>query len=263
MSAGFCLWADLLGHLHDTCLKKLNIMEEVYSVIAYADDIAIPIEGNSRNQIEDKIKTVSNELKLWCDKNKLTISADKTKHMVFKSRLIRNPTVKYENKNIARVKTFKYLGVIIDEKLSFSDHIEETTNKILIVRNKLLTLANTKFKLPLKLIGLYNNQIIKAIGTYGSSIWAHRLKENMKLAEKLDRAQRTILLRMSGAYRTTPGVALNVILGILPLNLEARKLAAYYWLKKNNLTKTTEILNQMPNSKEEIEEIIAKIWQSH
>jgi len=39
----------------------------------------------------------------------------------------------------------------------------------------------------------------------------------------LDSAQRAMLLRMSGAYKTTPGDALNVILGIIPLSLEAKK----------------------------------------
>jgi len=101
--------------------------------------------------------------------------------MVFGNKLIRGPSVKYENKSIARVNTVKYLGVTIDEKLNFNAHIEETDHKMLTKGNKLVTLANTRFKLPLRLVKLYNSQIINAIGTYGSSIWAHRLKENKSL----------------------------------------------------------------------------------
>jgi len=62
--------------------------------------------------------------------------------MIFKNKL-RNPTIKYD-KNIKKVTTFRYLGG--NDKLNFNEHIEATTNKLLKVGNKLITLANTKFK---------------------------------------------------------------------------------------------------------------------
>ena len=97
--------------------------------------------------------------------------------------------------------------------------------------------------------------------TYASSVWAHRLQENKSLALKLNRAQRTILLRMSGAYKTTPGEAINVILGIRPLHLEAIKMAAQYWIKHENQIRATEILREIPQDIKDIDNKINQIWQ--
>jgi len=91
--------------------------------------------------------------------------------------------------------------------------------KIVKIGNKITTLSKTKFGLPLKYIELYHNQIINSIGVYRASVWAHRLNENKKLGEKLNSVQRSVLLRMSGAYKTTPGVALNTVLGIAPIRV--------------------------------------------
>ena len=150
-------------------------MREVHSVIAYADDIAILVEADSRKEIEDKTRIIMIRVKQWCDNNKLTISTEKTKYIIFKSKLERNPTIKYNNEPIKSVKSFKYLGITIDEKLNFEEHIENIKSRIVKVGNKLATIANNKYGLPIRLLKLYNNQIINAIGTYGASVWAHGL----------------------------------------------------------------------------------------
>lgn len=59
------------------------------------------------------------------------MSTEKTKCMIFNSTLKCGPTIKYEDVNIKTVRTFKYLRIIIDEKINFKDYIEETANKAL------------------------------------------------------------------------------------------------------------------------------------
>ena len=67
---------------------------------------------------------------------------------------------------------------------------------------------------------------------------------------------------MSGAYSTTPGVALNIILGIAPLHLEIIKSATQYWIKKKKLIRATETLGFFADTKENIEEAIITKWQN-
>lgn len=55
--------------------------------------------------------------------------------MIYKNNLQRNPIIKYEDRNIKIAKTFRYLGVVIDEKLNFNVQIEKTANKIITVGN--------------------------------------------------------------------------------------------------------------------------------
>jgi len=47
----------------DPCIKNLNNLMEVHSVIAYADDIAIIINGNARRILEDKSSIITRQIK--------------------------------------------------------------------------------------------------------------------------------------------------------------------------------------------------------
>jgi len=98
----------------------LNEMPEVTAFVAYADDIAIIADVDSRRGLEQKAERIMKAVSIWCKDNKLEISVEKTQYMIFKNRLIRNPTIKYINQTIKRTKTIKYLGITLDEKLNFA-----------------------------------------------------------------------------------------------------------------------------------------------
>lgn len=52
----------------------LNI-QEVERVMGYSDDQAVTVRGDSRGELERKANAIFNELTLWCDNNKVKISA--------------------------------------------------------------------------------------------------------------------------------------------------------------------------------------------
>jgi len=65
--------------------------------------------------------------------NKLTLNTDKTKFILFKPRQKRTSVqirVKLNNKEIEQVKETVFLGVVLDENLSWRSHIAYTANKI-------------------------------------------------------------------------------------------------------------------------------------
>ena len=111
------------------CLVKLNEMTEAECVVGYADDLVVVIKGNSRNQIEQKGNNITTALTSWCKNNKLQVSAEKTKYVLFKGKLNRNrgPIIKINNKTIKREEHFKYLGITLDEKLNFR-HVTNAKN---------------------------------------------------------------------------------------------------------------------------------------
>ncbi|GBN88831.1 hypothetical protein AVEN_272273-1 [Araneus ventricosus] len=53
---------------------------------------------------------------------------------------------------------------------------------------------------------------------HGAAVWC--LNPAVHMARKLSSIQRSFLLAISGAYRTTPSAALQIILGIPPLHLQ-------------------------------------------
>jgi hypothetical protein len=63
--------------------------------------------------------------------SELTISETKTKIMItkFPPRIHRDITVKVNNKKLEIVKEFKYLGILIDSKLTFQKHVNYCCGK--------------------------------------------------------------------------------------------------------------------------------------
>ena len=66
----------------------------------------------------------------WCTANKLSINLLKTKHMTVQhTKLDLEPAVHVNNKCITTVKSYEYLGMILDNKLSMNDHIDNMWKK--------------------------------------------------------------------------------------------------------------------------------------
>ncbi len=59
----------------------------------------------------------------WCSFNKLAINTEKTKWFFFSNRKISVPKLYLNNNEIERVTVFKYLGFLIDSKLSHKFHV--------------------------------------------------------------------------------------------------------------------------------------------
>ena len=99
----------------------------------YADDTAL--YSSAETQIEIKL-TLQIELTIVCEwlrANKLTLNANKTKYVIFgnKQQLLTKPDLNLcvRPSKIERVSSMKYLGVILDENLSFDEHVSYIVNK--------------------------------------------------------------------------------------------------------------------------------------
>jgi hypothetical protein len=246
----------------DPCLQKLNTHPDVSGVVAYADDIVIIVSADSRIELERKAGNAVSLLQNWCEENKLKISENKTKYILFKGKLKRNPIIKLNNANIKRVETIKYLGIHLDEKLNYNSHIQQICKSGLNATNKLITLAQGHFKIPIKIIRLYHQVVLNAIITYGASVWYHRILQNKKLADNINSVQRKILMRMTGAYNTVSNDALTILLGVTPLHLEVVKRGVFYWLKENNHLKIQNDISATVTSRQELEAWITTRWQN-
>ena len=244
----------------EPCLSQLESMEETEEIIAYADDIVIIINGNSRREIERKTNTTLSVLETWCRLNKLKLSKEKTVYMLMGGNLQRNPTIKIDNNNIQRVKVFKYLGLMIDEKLNFHHHIKYVSGKAVRLMNKIISIGQRRFRLPLQIIKRYHDSIMVAMMSYGASVWGHRLNVRQNAAI-INRAQRIVLIRLCGAYSTTPQDGLLVATGVHPMHLSVIKRASQYWIRKENVIRASEILRTLVFTREEVGNILLNRWQ--
>ena len=99
--------------------------------VLFADDAAFVIKSSSLKGLYSKINKLFTDLTTYLSRNRLFANASKSKLMIFNSRPTGNlPVLLFNNNPIEWVEEFKYLGLIITSKLSFSKHINKVSLNI-------------------------------------------------------------------------------------------------------------------------------------
>lgn len=228
----------------DAFLRKVeeNIPEEDVEVIAYADDLACVVKGNSRAQVECNIEKLLVYLNNWCKLHKLNISVDKTFAMLVKGKFDRErmPVIKINNRKIKYVMKVKYLGLIIDEKLKFIEHAKYIRSKVIKFVMAIRRISREKWGLRINILKIMYKAVALPIIKYGSTMWYDQT-QNSLVKRHLMATQRALLLLITRACRTTSTVALQVIAGVKPLDLEIIEQAVSIRVRRNISTNVANI----------------------
>ena len=101
-------------YINDIC-NISNILE----MILFADDTNIFCTDENIISPSNKISEELSKLNIWFAVNKLSLNINQTNYMIFCSKSIpNNINIKINARVIERVSHTKFLGVIVDEKLS-------------------------------------------------------------------------------------------------------------------------------------------------
>ena len=100
----------------------------------YADDTTIYVNLedfahlNMENEINDEIEKIT----IWLKVNKLSLNVQKTKLTIFhrKQKHIQNLNISINGINIERVESFNFLGIILQETLSWDSHVTLVKTKV-------------------------------------------------------------------------------------------------------------------------------------
>ena len=91
----------------------------------YADDTLIVSKSNNIQIVTSEIETALGKMFNWSTANKLSINLSKTKHMTIQhSKPDLKPAVHVNDKCINTVKSYEYLGMLLDNELVMNDHID-------------------------------------------------------------------------------------------------------------------------------------------
>ena len=100
-------------------------------LILYADDTILYCSAASVDDAITRNQIGCTRLEKWCNNNRLTVNTAKTKHMFISSD--KDTTGKYVtmyDENLENVCKYNYLGVIIDNKLSFKEFVDDKYKKV-------------------------------------------------------------------------------------------------------------------------------------
>ena len=170
-------------------------MNDIYKVTdkfhftLYADDTSLMeplctfnVNIDNNHIVSTAINSELNLIFEWLSLNKLSLNVKKTKMMVFhyRQRNIDNIIPKLEINGIAieRVKQFNFLGIILDEHMSWKPHINKVACKI---ARTIGTINRLKRFLPQSILKMLYNSLILPHLNYGILTWGTKLGRLPKL----------------------------------------------------------------------------------
>ena len=113
--------------MNDIC----NASELLFSIL-YADDTSVQISGNDITYLVSSMNAELELLSRWFKANKLSLNTQKTFYLVFHRARIKDHelSIQIDGSTLNRSRNIKYLGVIIDHKLNWCEHIAHVKNKV-------------------------------------------------------------------------------------------------------------------------------------
>ena len=213
------------------CMAVDDLITEIEicgaTVVAYADDITFLATGKNY-QIEPAkctARTALNATARWCRRNGLSVNPAKMEMMLFTRRRNRPETIEdleYMGKPLVFVRQVKYLGVTITDQLDWKVHVR---NQISKARNNLhlmnRVVGNAWGLKPKVVLWIYQAIIVPRI-TYGAIAWWTTVTLDT-IRRELDSLQCGALRKVLGAFRTTPGRAMEVLTGVPPLDIAIKR----------------------------------------
>jgi ribonuclease HI len=194
-------------------------------IVGFADDAALLITGPDPVTLAGLGQTAVNKAVNWGKSNGLEFGAAKTVAVLFRgSDRVKMPEpLKVANQEIPYSKAVTYLGIKLDYKLTFSDHIRDKIKKGkgLLMKTK-LAIGKLWGPSPELMRWAYTG-IVRPMLSYGSIIWAHKSHRHIQALNKL---QRLAMLNTTHILKSAPTMGLEVIMGLPPLDLFFQNIAA-------------------------------------
>ncbi|CAI6370882.1 unnamed protein product [Macrosiphum euphorbiae] len=224
--------------------------EEHTHRVAYADDIVALIAGNTRKELVSRTEAHIEDLCIWANRYGLSFSMTKTMGMVLKGTLAPGFYLKFGDGRIKTVEKLKYLGVEIDQELKYKTQAMNIVEKSTVEFSRLRGIMGAEWGLSFETALILYRAIYIPRVTYAACIWMQDWNKTTR--EKMIRSQRTPLLAVSGAYNTTSTDALQVITGLLPLDLQIMWEGTKQEYRRGKITLEAQ---------EELKDNIIQIWQ--
>ncbi|GBN95587.1 hypothetical protein AVEN_3126-1 [Araneus ventricosus] len=116
--SGPALWNLVANEIHN------QVWSDNVHIQAFADDFVLVIKADTNKSLIEDTQSAITQFSSWCSENELAISTEKTNYILF-SKMVRSPKNTWNGYKINRVKSFKYLGIHVDDRLNWLEHINK------------------------------------------------------------------------------------------------------------------------------------------
>jgi hypothetical protein len=193
-------------------------------------------KGSNPLEIENYPNIETQIVAKWSRDNKMIFNEQKSKVMRIRKKSPRNSReikIFINKKILQQADTMNYLGITIDRRLNFNQHIDKITGKSMNIVHALSRSSKITWGLRHDVLRIIYTGAILPILSYGAPVWIECLKKKQN-AIKLKRVQRLMNIEMAKAYRTTSYEALCLLTWMTPILIELENQAKIYHNNRGN-----------------------------
>ena len=228
LNKGLAQGAVLSPRLWNFCFEKfiLALNKGPVQVKAFADDAALIVNGCDLDSMIKIMQGALHRAFKWGQNAGLQFVPSKTEAIIFsRKNFKKEPKKLVINGNVIQYsKNVKWLGVNLDSKLYFREHIKQKISKakshMMMIKNMIGTYFGPS---PKALKWAIQGILIPSI-SYGSVVWS-KVCDEISIRDKLTKLNRFMVLTLMPARRSTPTAALELFTGIKPLDIKIEQLA--------------------------------------
>ena len=185
-------------------INDLCSVSKALDFVLFADDTNIFFSHKNINVLEKTLNEELIKLNDWCRANKLSINYKKSNYILFKPRQKKETfeiDLKFDQTTIERVKETMFLGIIIDEALSWKSHITNIARKI---SKSIGIIYRASFCLPISSLCTLYYSLVYPYLVYCISVWGSTYTTNLKRIFLLQKKVLRIISKSSFDAHTDP-----------------------------------------------------------
>lgn len=211
----------------DDLLRRLTV--EGIAHVAYADDLLLVINAESRASIETGATAAMEHVLNWGRTVGVEVSPTKTVAMMLRGRLDPNrpPIIRTRTIRLDVVRSVKYLGVWLTPGMRFDLHLRETAEKLQKVIAPLKRVLRKEWGLNQRACATWIKGLMAPVTLYASAVWHDRVRKG-----KLESIQRMALYATLRVCRTVSTKAMQVLACSVPWDLEAIRLSVRHKMRR-------------------------------
>jgi len=223
---------------------------EAARYLSYVDDNSITISSDSHEKNCRILEQICDHLIEKGKANHILFDHDKTELIhFFPSRSIDlgDPRfmVKIGEKEIRAQESLKWLGIYLDSRLTFKEHVMKKTTEATRTFHQIERLSNTERGLSFQAMRQLYIACICSIADYGVPIW---WSGQQHLLDKYQKLQNQALLKILGAFKHSPSRAMEIEASLPPPAARFNKICRSYVLRTADFVKSHAIRSRLPEN---------------
>lgn len=123
-------------------------------------------------------------MQIWLKKWRIRANENKSVHVTFTNRRGTCPQVSLNNTPLPQAETVKYLGMHLDKRLTWRNHIWSKRKQLNFKMSKLYWLIGRKSRLTLNNKLLIYKSILKPVWAYGVQLWGTASTSNIEIMQR-------------------------------------------------------------------------------